>query len=147
MTIFNPWNIRYEPAFFRNNNMAIDLYEKGNKLILKAEIPGIGEKDIEVSEQDGYLTIRARRITSQNLQRSGWQRLEQQRSNWERRILLPTKINTNRSKAYIDNGVLTIIFPIESPEKSLMKRIKVNMPSVKLPDIGKKSGKIKVHHK
>jgi HSP20 family molecular chaperone IbpA len=81
------------------------------------------------------------------LHRSGWQRLEQLRSNWERRILLPTKINTNRSKAYIDNGVLTIIFPIESPEKSLMKRIKVNMPSVKLPDIGKKSGKIKVHHK
>ena len=65
MNIFNPWKIEYAPSFFGGDNLAIDLYEKGNRLIIKAEMPGISEKDVEVLEQNRYLIIRTKIETTQ----------------------------------------------------------------------------------
>lgn len=147
MARFMPGAISSIAEFFPGDNLAVDLYEKGDKLVVKAALPGVQKKDIELTEQGGFLTIRAKSEASEERDMTGWYIRERRYEAWQRTLRLPMKVDVNRAKAVLENGVLTITLPKLESQKPLLHRIKVNMPKVKLPFNGRKTRKIQISHK
>jgi HSP20 family protein len=131
---------------FLGDNLAVDLYEKDDALVVKASLPGTDIKDIDIVEQDGMLTIKAQNNTEFENDRYGWRIKERRYGVWQRTIQLPQAVESNKAKAVMNDGILTISLPLVEPSKKVSNRIKVNLPKLKLPEIGKKEKNIKISH-
>lgn len=90
---------------------AIDMYEQSNKFVVKAELPGIKEQDIEVSVSDNTLTIKGERKTEREVKEENYYRSERAYGRFFRSIPLPANADTQKVQANYDNGVLEISIP------------------------------------
>jgi len=131
---------------FLGDNLAVDLYEKDDALVVKASLPGINMKDIDIVEQEGLLTIKAQNSSESENDRFGWRVKERRYGAWQRTLQLPRAVLSNKARADLNNGILTITLPLLEPTKKQTNRIKVNLPKLKLPEIGKKEKNIKISH-
>ena len=106
-------------------NPAVDVFEDEDKLVVKAELPGIDKKDISVDLQNGMLTLRGeRRHESEDKDGRNFYRREMSYGSFARSFRLPQEVEADRVKAEYVNGVLTIEVP--KPEARKPKQIKVN---------------------
>lgn len=126
---------------------AVDMYETDQEVILKASLPGYSEDDIEVEERRGYLTIRAKRTRAEKRHGRTWHIERREYGAWQRSLLLPHEVNTDKARAELRDGVLTITLPKVRGGKSLIRRIKVNAPKLRLPRLRKEERRVKVARK
>jgi len=106
-------------------NPAVDLFEDPDKLVVKAELPGIDKKDISVDLQNGMLTIKGeRREESEDKDDRNFYRREMSYGSFVRSFSLPQEVEVDKVKAEYVNGVLTVEIP--KPEARKPKQIKVN---------------------
>ena len=112
-----------ETAGFSSLN--IDLYSDGKDIVVKAEIPGANEKDIDVSLEDGILSIKGERKLEHEDKKDNYYRIERNYGVFSRSIKLPLEVKTDESKASYKDGILEIRIPRE--EKVLPKKIKINV--------------------
>lgn len=92
--------------------MRIDMSETDKELVLKAELPGLTDKDVEVSVNHEMLTIRGEKKQEKEEQNeSGWYRIERQYGSFSRSIPLPYEVDVDKIEALFKNGVLTIKMP------------------------------------
>jgi HSP20 family protein len=106
-------------------NPAVDLYEEDDKLVVKAELPGIDKKDISVDLQNGVLTLKGeRRHESEEKNGRNVYRREMSYGKFVRSFSIPQDVDSDKVKAEYANGVLTIEVP--KPEARKPKQIKVN---------------------
>ena len=103
---------------------AVDIKEEDHKYIIHADVPGIKPEDIEVSLEDGVLTIRGERKFDNEEEKEGYKRIERVRGSFYRRFSLPDTADQNKVSAKSKDGVLEIM--IEKQEKVLPKKITVN---------------------
>ena len=103
---------------------AVDIKEEDNKYIIHADVPGIKPEDIEVSLEDGVLTIRGERKFDNEEEKQGYKRVERVRGSFYRRFSLPDTADQEKVTATSKDGVLEIM--IEKQEKVLPKKITVN---------------------
>ncbi len=129
---------------FAGDNLAVDMYETDDDIIVKAALPGVREQDIEVEERDGLLTIRARCEMEEERKQFGWHIQERHYGTWQRTVQLPEPVKGDKAKAELRDGILTVTLPKVEPRKKTVNRIKVSVPKVKLPRLGKKEKKIRV---
>ena len=141
LDMFRPWG-----EWFPGDNLAIDLYEEDDQLIVQAALPGVRQEDVEVEERDGILTIRAKREADEARQGHGWYVRERRYGTWQRSVRLPMSVNVERAEAVLKDGVLSVSLPKADPHKKLVHRIKVTLPKIKLSLPWKKEGRIKVSH-
>ncbi len=139
-------SLRFDPfsETFPGDNLAVDLYEQDDRLVLKATLPDVKKEDIDVIEQDGILTIRARSEMEQDRQEYGWHVRERRSGYWQRSLRLPMEVDTHRAEAVLQNGVLTVTLPKREPHKKLFNRIKVNLPKIKRPALLKREEKVHI---
>jgi HSP20 family protein len=106
-------------------NPAVDVFEDQDKLVVKAELPGIDKDDIRVDVQNGMLMITAER-RSENEEKDGrtFYRREMSYGKFVRSFSLPQDVAADSVKAEHTNGVLTVEVP--KPEARKPKQIKVN---------------------
>jgi HSP20 family protein len=105
---------------------SIDVHEDTKGIYVKAEIPGMDEKNIDLNIDNNYLTIKGEKTEE-------WREGNDKRSlvterrfgSFQRTIRLPEGINTNKVKADFKNGVLTIDIPKNKEEEP--KKIKINV--------------------
>lgn len=140
--------LRYSPFdyledFFPGDNLAIDLYEEADRLVVEAPLPGVRREDVEVTLEDGFLTIRATDRADVKREEGGWLLREKRYGEWQRSVRLPVGVDADHADATLENGVLTISLPKLEKEKRKGRRIKVNLPKIKVPSL-KKERKIKV---
>ncbi|KAJ7556459.1 hypothetical protein O6H91_05G085300 [Diphasiastrum complanatum] len=91
-------------------NTRIDWFETPTSHVLKADLPGLTNEDIQVTVEDGrILQIRGEKEHSEVATR--WHRTERSRSEFFRRIRLPPDIDTDRLQGEVVDGVLTITIP------------------------------------
>jgi len=103
----------------------IDLYDDKEDLVVRAEIPGANEKDIDVSLEDGILSIRGERKLENEDKKDNYYRIERSYGSFSRSFRLPVKVKTNDAKASYKDGILEIRIPKE--EKAKPKKIKINV--------------------
>jgi HSP20 family protein len=144
VSVFRPWGFGALEDFFPGDNLAVDLYEADDRLVVKAALPGIQKEDIEVVEQEGFLTIRAKDEVKEEWKESGWSIRKHRYATWQRSLRLPGKVNLDRAQAVLKDGILTITLPKLEPGKKIINRIKVNLPKFKLPGFSKKVKKIRI---
>jgi len=105
---------------------AVDIYETENELIVKADLPEISEKDLDVRVENNTLTIRGERKFEQKVKEDNYLRVERAYGSFNRSFSLPNTVNTEAIKAEYKNGVLTVELPKRAESKPKQVRINVN---------------------
>jgi HSP20 family protein len=100
----------------------IDFSETDTEMSVAAELPGLEEKDIQISLEDGVLTIRGERSTEQAQDEKGVRHFETFRGKYERRLRLPSEVDADAVKAVYRNGILTVTLP-KPPEAQPQVRV------------------------
>jgi HSP20 family protein len=104
---------------------AVDIYEDENSVIIKAEVPDIDQKDIEVRIEENTLTLRGERKHNKEVKKENYHRVERYYGQFQRSFSLPHSIDQERVKASCDKGVLTITLP--KREETKPKQINVEV--------------------
>ena len=104
---------------------AVDIYETENELVLKADLPDINEKDLDVRIENNMLTIRGERKFEQKVKEDNYLRIERTYGSFSRSFSLPNTVSTEGIKAEYKNGVLTV--ELAKRAESKPKQVKVNI--------------------
>jgi HSP20 family protein len=100
---------------------SVDVSETGKKVIVKAEIPGMDPKDIDISVNGNRLTLRGERKHEHEEKGENFHRMERSYGAFSRTIELPAEIDSNKVEATYKKGVLKVTLPKtkESPTKKI----------------------------
>jgi len=90
---------------------AVDIFEKGEDLVIRAELPGIEKDAIEVRVENDTLTLSGSRERDSELQDEHVYRLERVHGSFERSFRLPKSVDASRIEAEFKNGVLQVKLP------------------------------------
>ena len=104
---------------------AVDIYETENELVVKADLPDVSEKDLDVRIENSTLTIRGERKFEKKVEEENYLRVERTYGSFSRSFSLPNTVNSEAIKAEYKNGVLTVELPKRAESKP--KQIKVNV--------------------
>ena len=105
---------------------AVDIKERENELILKADVPDVEMTDIDVRVENGTLTIRGERKFETEKKEGSWHRVERSYGSFERAFTLPDTVNFDAVKADYKNGTLTITLPKKEIAKPRQIKVAVN---------------------
>jgi HSP20 family protein len=90
---------------------AIDLYQDNDSVVVKAALPGLKAEDVQISVTADVLTLRGE-FKQENEQKETTYHIREQRfGSFERSIMLPSDVQTDKAKADFENGILTITLP------------------------------------
>jgi HSP20 family protein len=112
----------------------VDVYEDEHKIVLKLEIPGVKQEEIDIRLENNTLTVRGERKFEKEEKEENFQRVERRYGAFFRAFTLPTTIDTETVKAEYDSGVLKLELNRKAEAKP--KQIKIGVSSVtpeKLP--------------
>jgi HSP20 family protein len=100
-----------EVAGRQNWMLAMDVFETEDALKLKAALPGLDPKDINVQVEDNVLTVSGQRRMEEKVEEGKYHWIEQQYGSFSRSITLPPSTDTERIEAGYNNGVLELTIP------------------------------------
>ena len=103
----------------------VDIYEDEHNIILKIEVPGIDEKDIDVRIQNNTLTVHGERKLDKDEKEENFRRVERQYGSFTRSFTLPSSVEPGQVSARCDKGVLNINLAKKAEAKPT--QIKVNV--------------------
>ena len=103
----------------------VDIYENGDNLVLKAELPGINPDDVEVHVEDNTLYLKGERKFEKEVKEENYHRVERTYGTFARTFSLPNTIDSNKVAANYKDGVLTLTLP--KREEAKPKSIKINV--------------------
>jgi len=106
---------------------AVDIYETENELVLKADLPDIEEKDLDVRVENHMLSIRGERKFEEK--EDDYLRVERSYGSFSRTFSLPATVNAEAIQATYTNGVLTVELPKRAESKP--KQVKVSVTNGK----------------
>jgi HSP20 family protein len=116
----------------------VDIYEDGYNIVLKIDVPGIDEKDIDVSIQNNTLTVHGERKIEKEEKEENFRRVERQYGSFTRSFTLPSSVDPEQVSAHCDRGVLKI---------NLAKRVEAKPTQVKVTVGGGKTVEAQVPSK
>jgi len=96
----------------------IDVKDKKNEIIVKAELPGITEEDLDVEVCDGVMTISGEKKEEKEEEKEGYYYKESHSGSFSRSFTLPSEVDEDKADADMDKGVLTITLPKIKPKKA-----------------------------
>ena len=103
----------------------VDVYEDEHNVVLKIEVPGIDEKDIDVRIENNTMTVHGERKFEQEEKEENYRRVERQYGSFTRTFTLPQTVDQENVQADYDKGVLKIKLAKKAEAKP--KQIKVNV--------------------
>ena len=110
------------PAELMGNewNPRVDIFEKDDSIIVKADIPGIDEKNLDIEIEGNYRTIKGSKEEEHEEKAGGFKRIERKSGSFSRTITLPENIKAESIEAEYKKGVLCMTIP-KNPETSAKK--------------------------
>lgn len=139
MQTYRPWGLLGEfqreiGQLFDNRNdasvvtadwvPAVDVREDKDHFVIHADLPGVDPQNIDVTMENGMLTIRGKREEEKDISGNGWHRVERVSGNFYRRFSLPDSADADQISARTDNGVLEVTIPKHARVKP--RKISVN---------------------
>jgi len=104
---------------------AVDIYEDAQKVVLKLEVPGIEEKDLDVRVENHTLTVKGERKFEKEEKEENFHRIERRYGSFYRAFTLPSTVDTENVKANYNAGVLRL--ELQKKAEAQPKQIKVNV--------------------
>ena len=105
---------------------AVDIYENDDSYVIKAEIPGIKEEDVDVSVFGDRLTIKGEKKAETEVKEENYYRSERSYGSFIRSVDLPPNVDTEKIAANYDDGILEITIPKTSVTEVASKKIPVS---------------------
>lgn len=102
---------------------ACDILETREAVIVRAEVPGVKRSDIEISLDNGVLTLRGTRKLEQETEERSYYRVERSYGNFVRSFTLPRSVDSEKISAHLEDGVLEIRMPRR--EETKPRQIKI----------------------
>jgi HSP20 family protein len=90
---------------------AIDMYQTDNEVVVKATLPGIKAEEVQINVTGDILTIKGEVKHEEEKKDKSWHIREQRWGSFERSVMLPTGVISDRAKAEFQDGILTIRLP------------------------------------
>jgi HSP20 family protein len=103
----------------------VDIYENENNIVLKADLPGVDPKDVEVRVEDSTLYLKGERKFEKETKEENYHRVERSYGSFARSFSLPNSINAEKVKAEYKDGLLTLTLP--KREEAKPKTIKIDV--------------------
>jgi HSP20 family protein len=104
---------------------SLDVAETKNELVVKAEVPGMDPKDIDISLSDGVLTIRGEKRQEKEEKEADYHLVERSYGSFTRSVQLPREVQSDKISASYKNGILKIALP--KSEEAKKKEIKIKI--------------------
>ena len=134
-TLHNRINRMFDDPFFRiarladddslgRWNPAVDLYEKDDHFVIKAELPGVDKKDIAIDLKDRVLTLSGERSYENEVKEYSYYRRERSYGKFQRAFTLPADVDSDKIKAEFNDGLLQIEVP--KPEEQKPKKVTIH---------------------
>ncbi len=102
-----------------------DVIESNDEILVKAELPGIDEKDVDVQIENGVLTIKGERKAEKEEEEKNFRRIERSYGSFLRTFTLPTNVEPEKITATFVNGLLEVHLP--KKESAKPRAIKVDV--------------------
>jgi HSP20 family protein len=103
----------------------VDVFEEGDTLVVKAEMPGMKKEEIEVTLTGDLLTLSGKKEKEEKVERKDYHRLERSTGAFTRSLELPYEVKLDEVKATFKEGVLEIRAPKSAEAKAKSRRIEV----------------------
>ena len=104
----------------------VEVIERDNQLIVRADLPGMSKDDVTVDIDDNSLAIRGERKTEHEENEEGYYRSERSYGSFYRQIPLPSGVNTGEATADFRNGVLEITMPAASRSREERRQLEIS---------------------
>jgi HSP20 family protein len=104
---------------------ALDVKETEKELVVTADLPGIDEKDIQLTIHDGILSLRGEKKSERKDERENYYVMERSHGTFQRSIRLPETVNDEKAEARFDKGVLTITLPKRPEMVKAQRKIEI----------------------
>ncbi len=103
----------------------MDVYEKGGKVVVKVELPGLRREDVQVEADAGDLVIRGERKAEEEVKEEDYYRLERRTGSFYRRVALPEGVEPEQIQASFTDGVLEVTMPRPAQATPAARKIPV----------------------
>lgn len=110
---------------------AVDIYEDEHNIVLTAEVPGVEEKDLDISLENGVLTVSGERKMENEEKENNFHRIERTYGRFTRSFTLPPTLDEDNVKAEFNNGVLKITVAKREEAKPKQIKIETGKPGTK----------------
>ena len=104
---------------------SVDMFEDGNDLVIKADLPGIKKEEISVDFTDDIITISGEKKSEEKTERKDYYRVERSYGSFVRKLRLPVEIQVDKTNASFRDGVLEIRMPKTESKKPQAQKITV----------------------
>src|SRR5262245_35650266 len=92
-------------------NPSVDIFENDNEIVLKAELPGMDVKDIEVRLENNVLALKGERRFEKEAKEENYHRIEREYGAFSRAFTLPAAVNVDKATAEYKEGILKVTVP------------------------------------
>jgi HSP20 family protein len=104
---------------------AVDLVEEGEHYVLRADLPGVAEDDVNVEVEDNVLTVSGERKSEHEDRGDGYRRIERSSGSFSRSLTLPEGVDPDSIQARFERGVLEVTVP--KPEQRKPRRVAISV--------------------
>ncbi|MGH9646895.1 MAG: Hsp20/alpha crystallin family protein, partial [Bryobacteraceae bacterium] len=115
-----------EPGGSRPWTTPVDIFETENELVLKADLPEVEMKDIDIKIENGTLAVKGERKFEQKQNHKGFHRIERSYGTFARYFALPDTVDVDNVKAEYQSGVLTVTVAKKEVAKPKSIKVQVN---------------------
>ena len=124
-------------AFQRNSlrtyQPAVDIFEEQDAIVVSAELPGVKPEDVNVTVDNGMLTIEGERRFEKREDKGEWHRVESTYGRFTRSFALPKTVTPDSIEANLDGGVLTVRLPKRAEVKPRKVEVKGGSARAEIP--------------
>ncbi len=113
------------PEIMGEVSPSVDIFEDGNDVVVKAEVPGMKKENIEVNLTQNTITISGQKKEEEKVEKKDFYRVERTFGSFTRKLHLPTDIQTDKAKASFRDGVLEVRIPKTTEAVQKVKKITV----------------------
>lgn len=131
MTLREAMDRLFDDAFTRPLSLrdawsvpAIDMYQTDDEIVVKAALPGIKADEVQINITGEVLTLKGEMKHEEEKKEKAWHMREQRWGSFERSVVLPTDVVSDKAKAEFENGILTITLPKAEEVKPKVINIK-----------------------
>ena len=124
-SLFRNLNEEDAPLAAANFVPPVDIYEDAEKVVLKVEVPGIDQKDMDIRVENQTLTVKGERKFEAEEKEQNFHRIERRYGSFFRAFTLPATVETENIKASYNAGVLKL--ELKKTPEAQPKQIKVNV--------------------
>ncbi len=103
----------------------VDMYEDGNDVVVKAEIPGMNKENLDVTLDENSITISGEKKGEEKVERKDYYRLERSFGSFRRSLRIPVETETDKATASFKDGILEVRIPKTAAAKQKAKKVSI----------------------